>query len=252
MPIPNPKRWMDFTPIFSVIMKCFSVFVLALAAFITSSCQREATPLPQPGVLLTTRFAQGTDGWEADYTDYHTPQDSIIHFKSELASLPAPLDASQKALSIYGANRSDDLFMFIRRKLTGLLPSTTYSLRFAVELATPYPASSFGIGGSPATSIYLKAGASANQPIKIKNGDYYEFSLDKGQQSQSGKDLFVIGNLANGNDVAEYTLVERTSEGQPFHVTTNSKGELWVVVGTDSGFEGNQLLYYSRITVTAL
>ena len=123
---------------------------------------------------------------------------------------------------------------------------------FEVELATPYPAKSVGVGGSPASSVFLKAGASTTKSEKVKDGTYYKLNLDKGNQAEGGKDLVVIGNLANGKEVEEYTLIQRSNVGKPFTVKTDAKGEIWLILGTDSGFEGNQFIYYTRIKVTAL
>ncbi|XWW45075.1 hypothetical protein JYG30_20405 [Fibrella sp. USSR17] len=235
-------------------MKRILLYVTALTVLISWSCQRESTdsPMPANGVLVNDSFSVGINGWEGGYTDYSTPQDSLIKFRFEQANLPAPLNVAQKSLRVYGENRSDDLFMYISRKLTNLAPNTEYSLLFEVELASLYPESGFGAGGGPATSVMLKAGASPVKPEKIKDGSYYRLNLDKGNQLEGGKDLVAIGNLANGKDIEEYTLIQRSNEGTPFKVRADAKGELWLIIGTDSGFEGNQSIYYNRIKVTAL
>ena len=235
-------------------MKRILICVTVLTAFIASSCQNESdnTPVPATGVLLNDSFATSTNGWEGGYTDYETPQDSLIKFKFEHTGLPKPLDTAQKALRVYGENRSDDLFMYMSRKLTNLVPNKEYSLLFEVELVSLYPANGFGAGGGPASSVMLKAGASSVKPEKVKDGNYYKFNLDKGNQLEGGKDLVAIGDLANGKDVEEYALIQRSNAGTPFKVKTNDQGEVWLIIGTDSGFEGNQSIYYNRVKVTAL
>ena len=77
------------------------------------------------GILLNDSFTDNTNGWEGEYSDYGTLQDSIIKFKFEYMVLPKPLNEAQKALRLYGENHSDDLFMFIRKKLTNLSPNST-------------------------------------------------------------------------------------------------------------------------------
>lgn len=235
-------------------MKRVIIYSIILAVVMGESCQKGTnnTPTPTTGILLNDSFTENSNGWEGEYTDYGTPQESIIKFKFERTGLPKPLNETQKALQLYGENRSDDLFMFVRKKLTNLSPNNTYNLLFEIELASPHPANSIGIGGSPASSVYLKAGASAIKPEKVKNGSFYNLNLDKGNQAVGGKDLVVIGNMANGKDIEEYTLIQRSNAGKPFTVKTDSKGELWLIIGTDSGFEGNQFIYYTRIKVTAL
>lgn len=221
--------------------------VAAFILFVGAGCQNdEATINP---VLTDSDFRTSADGWSADYSDYGVEQADIIHFEFAHKNLPAPLDTTKKALFVAGDNRSDDLFMFLKKKATGLRPNTEYNLQFDVELASPFAQSSFGIGGSPATSVYMKVGASATEPNKVLRDGHYYLSIDKGEQSNSGKDMIVVGNTSNGTDVSDYKLITRTNQDQPFSAKTNDKGELWLVVGTDSGFEGRTTLYYNHIRV---
>src|SRR3546814_19400521 len=70
-------------------------------------------------------------------------------------------------------------------------------------------------------------------------------NIDKIQQCcTDGTDMVVIGDVANGTDEGIYTHIERTGtfSAEPAH-----QGVLWLVVGTDSGFEGRTTLYYIDI-----
>ncbi len=203
-------------------------------------------------LLVNSTFATGAEGWVGDYTDYSTAQEGIMEFQFKHESLPAPLDRSKKSLLLSGHNRSDDLFLFIKRKVTGLRPSTTYRLVFEIELASKYPTASFGIGGSPGNSVFLKVGATAVEPQKEKMDNFYGFNLDKGFQSSGGKDMMVLGTIGIKGEKEEYELIQRSNAQQPFAATTNDKGEIWLTIGTDSGFEGLTTLYYSRVKVMAL
>ncbi len=71
--------------------------------------------------------------------------------------LPAPLQPSP-ALFLGGDNRSDDLFMFYKAHVGGLLPGASYFVRFEVEVATNVPMGCVGIGGAPGESVWVKAG----------------------------------------------------------------------------------------------
>ncbi len=56
-----------------------------------------------------------------------------------------------------------------------------------------------------------------------------------------------------GNEVAEcldFAWALKTLTHQGFEVTTGDDGGLWLIVGTDSGFEGETRLYYTTIEVT--
>lgn len=228
--------------------------VFAMLTVVGVACQDKSAvaPAPTTGVLLDAVFATSADGWEGEFTDYGTEQEDIIEFSFAHTALPSPLNTAEKALKVFGRNRSDDLFMFVRKQLTGLAPNTTYKLQFDVQLASLYPEASVGIGGSPATSVFLKAGASAVKPQKIKKDNFYTLNVDKGNQSSGGAQAVLLGHVANGKTIEEYALIQRSNKDQPLTARTNDKGELWIFIGTDSGFEGDQALYYSRIKVTAL
>lgn len=227
-------------------MKQVKWAVAALCLLIGAACQNNDVT-PDGPVTITSDFKTNTDGWSAEITDYATEQDSIIEFQSGLKALPAPLDASKKAFMISSHNRSDDLFMFLKRKVTGLRPNQTYKVTFAIELASQYGTNSVGIGGSPGSSVFLKAGASTTEPKKVKEGNQYHLNIDKGAQSEGSATVPVLGTIAAGEDVTQYKLIQRSTQ-QPITIKTNDAGELWLLVGTDSGFEGETTLYYNKIS----
>ncbi len=151
-----------------------------------------------------------------------------------------------------GNNHSDDLFMFIKRKVTGLNPNTSYTLVFEVELASNAPKGSVGAGGSPGESVYLKAGASEIEPVKNVQGDQYVLNIDKGNQSEAGSNATVLGDIATPLTVAEYTLITRNNaspSAEPLIAQSNSNGDIWLMIGTDSGFEGTTTVYYTNVKV---
>ena len=60
--------------------------------------------------------------------------------------------------------------------------------------------------------------------------------------------MIVIGDFSNDTDKNVYAL-KTVTNGTPFQAKANENGELWLVVGTDSGFEGKTTIYYNRIEV---
>ncbi|WP_266368910.1 hypothetical protein [Tellurirhabdus rosea] len=232
-----------------------------LCAGLNTACQSDSDSVnpDQNGLnpvdsktLVNSEFRNSAESWSGDFADYDEQQKDIMEFSFKHDFLPAPLDRSKKALMITGHNRSDDMFMFVKRKVTGLQPNTTYRLIFEVELASQYPEDGIGIGGSPGGSVYLKAGASATEPAKVKKGTFFDFNLDKGNQAVGGRDAVLLGNVGIPGSDYSYKLIQRKNSEQGFAVTTNAQGELWLFVGTDSGFEGQTTLYYNRIKVTVL
>lgn len=200
--------------------------------------------------VVTSDFEINTEDWTADLSEYSTAIDtSSIEFRYGRTSLPGPLDTKTYGYMIQSHNRSDDMFMFLKRKIGGLKANYKYQVTFDIDLATNYPESSIGIGGSPGSSVYLKAGASASEPAKKLVNGFYTFNLDKGAQSASGKDMVVLGNISNSLDTETYKIVKR-SNSTPLAVTSDANGMIWVCVGTDSGFEGLTKIYYDKIKVS--
>jgi len=199
-------------------------------------------------------FSESPNDWQADFADLPAGEDDSAFYELKYAytNLPQNL-GGKKAFMLSGNNHSDDLFMFIKRKITGLVPNTTYTLVFEVELASNATQGSVGAGGSPGGSVFLKAGASKTEPSKMIENDQYVLNIDKGSQSNSGQNAVVLGDIAIPADATDYTIISRSniasSYGPLFMAQTNSDGEIWLIVGTDSGFEGITTLYYTRINI---
>lgn len=192
-------------------------------------------------------FAEGQHGWEGDFTDYPVADSLNYDLAAVYTDLPANLGENKKSMMFSGNNHSDDLFMFMKKKITSLQPNTDYTIAFDVEFASNAPKSSVGAGGSPGESVYLKAGASGVEPKKVIDGDNYVLNIDKGNQATGGRDMVVIGNISNTGETYDYELVTRNSMSS-FSAKSNSSGELWLIVGTDSGFEGLTTIYYTKVT----
>jgi hypothetical protein len=76
-----------------------------------------------------------------------------------------------------------------------------------------------------------------------------QFTLDKGNQAGSGADMTVIGNVANGLTQPQWAIVKRrASHAHP--IRASGTGDLWLAVGTDSGFEGQSEFYFTSMAVT--
>ncbi len=194
-------------------------------------------------------FDSGLDGWEVDFADYPEDNETFYELEHEISPLPEPLDETKSSLKLSGNNHSDDLFMFVKRKITDLEPNRSYDLTFNLEFATNAPDNSFGVGGSPASSVYIKAGASKIEPItEIDSLDMHRMNIDKGNQASEGEDMINLGDFSNGSEEEVYKLKTLSNEN-PFTVQSDENGELWVIVGTDSGFEATTTIYYNKISI---
>lgn len=190
--------------------------------------------------------------WKADFADLPAGDEGSYELTYGPSQLPEETGHEKAAYKLSGHNYSDDLFMFLFRKIDGLQPNTSYVLHFNVELASNAPRNSVGIGGSPGASVYLKAGAipySPEREIQQLNGtSYWQVNFDKGNQAEGGKDMQLLGHAGTDRSDFTYALIERSSS-QPLTVTSNDTGELWLLLGFDSGFEGETTLYFTRLRI---
>ena len=172
---------------------------------------------------------------------------SIYELDHEHRPLPDGLEGS--GVYVQGHNRSDDLFMFLKRRVDGLRPNTVYAVSASIDLATDVPAGLIGIGGSPGESVFVKAGASTVEPLAEEDSNrHLRMNIDKGNQARGGESMVVLGNVAHPEVVnREYRIKTLDNTDLPLSVTTDGEGGVWMIVGTDSGFEGLTRLYYARI-----
>lgn len=207
----------------------------------------------RPVEVFSYTFEENAEGWEGGVSDYPAEWDtSRLEFRFARTHLPPSVSEDGMALRISGRNISDDLFMFMKKQVTGLEPNHTYRATFNIELASQYLEQSVGIGGSPGASVYLKAGGTAIEPVPVEvagAGNNIRMNINKGNQGQGGTDVVVLGNIGIPGEVSEYRLIRRDNQQNPIQITTDSSGSLWLIVGTDSGFEGVTQLYYNTIEV---
>lgn len=212
-------------------------------------------------ISLGFDFRNGVEGWQAGFADYPPGQDGQFMLLAEIRDLPSELGESGTGFFIQGMNRSDDLFMFLKRRLgteDGIAANQSYQISFTIRFASNAPTNCMGVGGAPGESVFLKAGATPTEPAAVLDAtdNHFRMNVDKGNQASGGPAASVVGDIANGTpceevpnlDESPYVSLERTHVHE-FVVTANGDGELWLLIGTDSGFESLTALYYQRIDV---
>jgi hypothetical protein len=199
-------------------------------------------------------FRQGTLGWTGGYSDYNTGMEDGIGFVAEPRQLPAELRTKGTGYYVKTKNIADDLFVYLTKRLgieDGLRPNQTYQVRFVIRFASNAPSHAMGIGGAPGESVWLKAGASKNEPTTQDTKGRIDVNIDHGEQGTGGTAASTVGNIANGKNQATNTpyvsLVRRHLH--PYLIQTDANGNMHLVVGTESGFEGETALYYQQIDV---
>ncbi len=232
-------------------MKPYTLILGSFLALGYISCQDEnASPSPNPNPApqeLIFDFEDNLQGWQVDFADYPVGEKSFYELRFAQEALPAPLDPKQGGLMISGHNYSDDLFMYAKYKVDKLSPNTLYEVQIELEFASDVPDNTFGVGGSPGEGVTIKAGASTVEPQQSPDhSNHYRLNIDKDNQSNSGQDVWAIGDFSNDTDVYLFTL-KTVKMDSALLVTSDDTGALWLIVGTDSGFESTTQIYYNQI-----
>ena len=161
-----------------------------------------------------------------------------------------PIAEAGKGLFLSGNNHSDDLFMGYYKDLSGLVPETEYQFTVRFQLATNVENDMIGIGGAPGESVFVKCGVASKEPENsLDSLNHFCLNIDKGSQSTSGSDMIVVGNLAKEeiNRPGEYEFNEIETK---VIARTDEAGTAYLVIGTDSGFEGVTSFYLDDISVS--
>jgi hypothetical protein len=204
-------------------------------------------------------FETGSDKWRGDFTDYPQGQEQFYELSWGWENLPANQmtypnqTLFTKGIYLAGNNHSDDLFMYIKAPVSGLKPNTAYRVTLTVNLATNIPEGLSGIGGSPGESVTLKIGASTIEPEKVNHNGFYVLNVDKGNQENGGKNAVVVGNLANplvDQRHPQFAIKQVNNLNNPIIVNADANGQVWVFLGTDSGFEGLSKYYIGDVNIT--
>lgn len=199
-------------------------------------------------ITVDSNFEIALDGWDAEFSGYSSTADSTyLDTLAARARLPLGLDTTRYAFRVFARNTKENMFNYVKKKVTGFTPNGTYELVFDIDLGTNYPETA---ATSPASTVTLKAGASGSEPVRKLVNKIYTFNLDKGAGSQAGKDVVLTGSVASGRTDTRYATVRHSNAGQPFKITANNAGELWFFVGTESTYRDSTVFYYDRIIAT--
>jgi hypothetical protein len=208
------------------------------------------TPSPEARLRLSFDLRSGDHGWRADYSDYTKPVAPGLDFRAE---------RDERGFLLSGKNVSDDLFMYLRRQLTaadGISGGTAYRLTYRFKVLSDGPSGCMGVGGAPGEGVTFKVGGSATEPLPVERDDEIVLSIDKGNQVTGGRDASAAGDIANGIECDDAVGQDPMPFGQivrehthDHEVTAADDGTLWLVVGTDSGFEGTSNIVWQSIEV---
>ncbi|NWF85192.1 MAG: hypothetical protein HXY18_15345 [Bryobacteraceae bacterium] len=205
-------------------------------------------------LVILSDFNLGARGWLAGFSDYY-PFFGEGDMAAEVALLPAEVDDSRTGFRLQSVNGyGADYFMFLKRRLgeaDGLEPNQQYELSFDFVLDSNARADCETGGFAPGNSVFLKAGASAGEPLPVPNEEErLVMNIDKGSGGDGGADAGVVRSIETDQRCTELPspyarLTASYTHPQP--VQTDGRGVLWLLAGTDSGAEGLTALFYESI-----
>ena len=223
---------------------------LLIGSFVGALSSHPSEPADE--LTVTFDFRRGPQGFVGGFADYPPAHAEIYELTSDYRALPPTLQ-SHSGLFLSGVNRSDDLFMFLKGPISGLRPGAIYTVTVSLEIATDTPAGCIGVGGAPGESVWVKAGVTAVEPLTVREGSYLRMNIDVGNQSRSGTQAVVLGNVANSRSCEQSRQWEFKSlddRPMPAPIEIPADGRVWLLFGTDSGFESRTEIYFTRASVT--
>lgn len=229
--------------------------VLVFALF--TGCSDDSNPSAPGGdgeLTFDFNFQSSSAGFGGGFADYPEDYTEDMEMTFERRRLPASLDSTKYGLFFSCRNTPDDVFMFVKKKLgaaEGIQPGVVYLVTMEIRIATPEASDCVGAGGAPGEAQYMKAGATVVEPLPVLNDEgFFEMNIRKGQQSGGGEDMEVIGHVGNSSgDCTGETWEFKTLTLTDFAVQTDDSATLWLVAGTDSGYEGINYYYFTDFSV---
>lgn len=222
-------------------MKKWMIFGSLILPVFFAACKGTTDTLPIK--FFTSTFQRDAEDWTGDVALFKNGQQDTIAFNIKQGKIPGATDSTSRGLAVTGKNTGDRLFLFIKKKITGLDPALTYKVAYEINIGTSYP----DTVGSAGRLIFIKAGASPTEPVKQLANNYYNVSIDLGTLAKSGSEMMYLGTAGNGLDSVAYRSIVRTNANLAVEVKPNAAGEIWLCVGAETSYKGLIQLYYDRI-----
>lgn len=233
------------------ILKYLSLVITALFVGCSSAMDSEID------LLTSFDFESGNQNWEGGISDFPVNYEDSINFKINTDYVEHSFNLSDRSntpssvLNVQGDNPHGDLFYFFSRKIQGLRPNQIYHLDFEflvyAQLLTSLEALS-------SDELYLKLGAVNYSPeleeVVWRNDlNYKTLNVSKGDLNRDeGKDMFNIGSIKDYSSEVPKVISGNTFDTN-FEVKANNYGELWILVGVDSGIKSHLTFGMEALTV---
>jgi hypothetical protein len=214
----------------------------------TSTKQPVGSPAPAPAPTptastITIDFNKGIDGWTAGVADYHDGTEPT-ETGAGWSKLPVPFTGMGYYMRSH--NNSDDVFTFAKRQFSGLVPNAKYTLTFEMSYATSAPTAAWASAARAArTSTWWPPSPPTSPSGQAKQRQPLSPELRSrrpGRLRQAGQGAGPQGIDGLDCGGTEFAKATRKSD-EAIAFTADKDGKFWIVLGTDSAFEGTNDLY---------
>lgn len=241
-----------------------AVFVLIGVAGCSLSSP-EFDPEIKPGVFQFN-FETGWQGWEPivvgiPFNKENGEDLADVETKSEHRSLPAEVEEDGNAIFFFGDTSWVGMSLFLKRRIEGLRPGTTYRVQFEVEIASQTPENCLGAGSSSGRVVVA---AESMEPVRDvrerRTVNEYVFnepiarSLNF-EETIGSLEPPIMGTIDNGIPCAEAHemglpwRLKRLESGPDFwRVTADKSGSVWLLAGLWTAHLGPTRFYFNEIT----
>lgn len=239
--------------------KFWSLFFSVLFLISCGSGDDSTPPPPETSFNLSFDFSESSQEFDINVADYFVEHERNDEIVSTLSQLPEPYEY-RKGIEFSWFNYSDDIKGYIKKKVSGLKPSTAYNVDFQVNVLTIESEQCIGVGGGPGSSVYVKASLLPQEPTRFVSYEsklvgMYRVNIDDGQSG--GDDVALLGHIGLPISCENYKEspaweIKPLVNDDGFAMTTGKSGEAWVYVSIDSGFEGATTVYITDVEVNIL
>lgn len=213
---------------------------IVLMVFLFAACSSKIDSQPVD-LLSAYDFENGSQDWVSGISDYPVGYQDSTMYLSSVDKVPASSPLNGNGLTVGAANPLGEIFYYFQHKESNMVPGQKYIVDFEFLVYTQLVTESADFANE---DIYLKIGAVNFEPVlqeivnrNLITPDYMMLNVDKGDSNpDSGKDLINMGSVKSFTGVSPEVISGNTF-GRNIEVQANQNGEIWLLVGVDSGIK---------------
>jgi hypothetical protein len=226
-------------------------------AFLLSGCLN-SDETTNPLLVSNTVFAEDAEGWEAQFSEYEPGLEDSLKLSFTHDKFMATESIGEVTAVVQsGFATNSDLFMYIKRQISGFKPNTVYSVVFNLELYAQLNEDFSGDLEDNNNGSFLKASVYAEEPDTVIVDDSNNpgmkivlTNFEKGDDKVTGPNMALIGKLEYTSVNETPLLLIGTTEGDDLLGTTDSEGKMWMMIGVDTNQPIYQSIFYSFIGIS--